>query len=117
MKAITNREVKALLRNVITKGEKAMHLGVVRNDDLLGLLLESNQSYSEEEGNTEKSRLTIDDVIEGCRFFYFVGQEASAMLTLMVVVLSMHQTWRKQAGEVLRLFSRSKPEFEGLSSR
>ncbi|CAA7408437.1 unnamed protein product [Spirodela intermedia] len=95
-----------------------MQLGTAsNNDDLLGLLLESNQNQCEEKKNAERFMMTTEDVIEECRLFYFAGQEmTSVLLTWTMVVLSMHQDWEARAREeFLQVFGGWKLEFEGLN--
>ncbi|KAJ4741631.1 Cytochrome P450 [Rhynchospora pubera] len=114
----TAREVRTLLMGIITKREKAIQSGEATRDDLLGLLLESNMR---EMGQNEKSNsslgMTIDEVIEECKLFYFAGQETtSVLLTWTLVVLSMHPEWQEMAREeVLQHFGRQNPDFDGLS--
>ncbi|KAJ3685045.1 hypothetical protein LUZ61_014209 [Rhynchospora tenuis] len=112
------REVRALVMGIITKREKAIQKGETTKDDLLGLLLESNTSQMEQNGKSDSSLgLTIDEVIDECKLFYFAGQETtSVLLTWTLVVLSMHPEWQEKAREeVLQHFGRNKPDFDGLS--
>ncbi|MQM20989.1 hypothetical protein Taro_054019 [Colocasia esculenta] len=113
----TFREVSELLRNMIIKREKAMQSGIASNDDLLGLLLESNLAYSSEKGDLDKFRMTTEDMIDECKLFYFAGQETtSCLLTWTMVVLSMHPEWQERARtEVLQVFGKDKPDLDGLS--
>ncbi|KAL5751850.1 hypothetical protein ACOSQ2_022357 [Xanthoceras sorbifolium] len=78
-------EVGALLRVIIENRQRSIQVGNDEKDDILSLLLKSNQQ-------TSNDRLTIDDVIEECKLFYFVGQETTAtLLTWSMTLLSMHQ--------------------------
>ncbi|CAL4948617.1 unnamed protein product [Urochloa decumbens] len=109
-----DREIRRILREIIGKREKAMKNGETNNDDLLGLLLESNMRESN--GNA-KLGLTTEDVIEECKLFYFAGMETtSVLLTWTLIVLSMHPEWQERAREeVLSHFGRAKPDFDSLS--
>ncbi|XP_044454037.1 cytochrome P450 72A15-like [Triticum urartu] len=115
MKAI-NTEVKAILRGIIEKRQKYMKNGGTDKDDLLGLLLESNMDYSDADGKTNKG-MTVEDVIDECKLFYFAGMETTAvLLSWTVVLLSMHPEWQDRAREeVLQVFGKNKPDLNGLS--
>ncbi|KAF8696971.1 hypothetical protein HU200_036616 [Digitaria exilis] len=109
-----DREIHKILREVIGKREKAIKNGETNDDDLLGILLESNMRQSN--GNA-KLGLTIEDVIEECKLFYFAGTETtSVLLTWTLILLSMHPDWQERARqEVLTHFGRSIPDFDSLS--
>lgn len=110
------KEVVALLKSMIKQRERAIKNGEAGTDDLLGLLMESNQSTQEgDDGHTVS--LSTEDVIEECKLFYFAGQETtSILLTWTMIVLSIHPYWQDQAREeVLHVFGQTKPTFEGLS--
>ncbi|RWR97381.1 cytochrome P450 CYP72A219-like protein [Cinnamomum micranthum f. kanehirae] len=111
------KEVCSLLRGVIMEREREMKMGNVSNDDLLGLLMESNFKDFQEQGSSNATAMTIEEVIEECRLFYFAGQETTAiLLTWTMVVLSMHPNWQVQAREeVLQVFGKNNPDFDGLS--
>ncbi|PIA26882.1 hypothetical protein AQUCO_08600033v1 [Aquilegia coerulea] len=108
-------EMESLLRNMILEREKVMHMNAVKNNDLLGLLMESN--FKEMFGNTNNVGITIDEVINECKLFYLAGQETSATLFVWTLIcLSMHQDWQEKARqEVLQVFGGQSPDFEGLN--
>jgi cytochrome P450 len=111
-----NDEIELILRGLIEKRIKAMKEGQSPKLDLLGLLLESNIRSTDENGQSNIG-MTIEDVIEECKLFYFGGMETtSVLLTWTMIVLSMHQEWQDRARqEVLDMFGKNKPEYEGLN--
>ncbi|RWV95798.1 hypothetical protein GW17_00041531 [Ensete ventricosum] len=78
--------------------------------------MESNIKHFHECGN-KNAGMTIDEVVEECKLFYFAGQETTAvLLTWTMVVLSMHPLWQARAREeVLQVLGKDKPEFDALS--
>ncbi|XP_048131166.1 cytochrome P450 72A397-like [Rhodamnia argentea] len=104
-----DKEVRALLTGIIRRREKAIRGGEAAGVDLLGLLLESNMK--------ESIGMSLRDVIEECKLFYFAGQETtSVLLVWTMVLLSVHPDWQARAREeVLQTFGSRKPDFNGLS--
>ncbi|XP_038710573.1 cytochrome P450 CYP72A219-like [Tripterygium wilfordii] len=102
-----DRVVKATLRNMIYKKEHAMQNGDT-SCDLLGLLLQ----YKEQ----SDGGMTIEDVIEECKLFYFAGQETTAnLLTWTMILLSMNRNWQEKAREeVLKICGKKTPGIEDL---
>ncbi|GJN18306.1 hypothetical protein PR202_gb05454 [Eleusine coracana subsp. coracana] len=111
-----NKEIESILRGIIEKRIQAVKEGETTKDDLLGLLLESNMRHTDANGQSSMG-MTIEDVIEECKVFYFAGMETtSVLLTWTMVVLSMHPEWQDRARqEVLNLYGKNRPEFDGLS--
>ncbi|KAM0968064.1 hypothetical protein ACFX13_016794 [Malus domestica] len=100
-----DNEIKAILRAAIRKKEQAMENGEVgANNDLLGLLLEGKAQ--------EENSMTIEDVIEECKSFYFTGQETiTTLLTWTMILLCMHPNWQEKAREeVFRVFGKKTPD-------
>ncbi|KAI3516910.1 hypothetical protein L1887_16053 [Cichorium endivia] len=93
-----------------------MKAGESSNDDLLEILLKSNNEEIKQEGN-RKSGLSIEEIIEECKLFYVAGQETTRnLLVWTMVLLGQHINWQERArDEVLHLFRGKNPDFEGLS--
>ncbi|MFS7944324.1 putative secologanin synthase [Helianthus anomalus] len=115
IKAIAH-EVKGLVKGIIDKRVAHMKTGGNSNDDLLGILLDSNYKEIEQYGHT-KFGLSIDDVIEECKLFYFAGQETTAnLLVWTMIMLGQHISWQNCArDEVLKIFGDKKPDIDGLN--
>ena len=111
-----SKEVNSILRELVGKRIEAMKEGEPTKDDLLGLLLESNMRDTDENGQSNLG-MTIEEVIEECKVFYFAGMETtSVLMTWAMVLLSMQREWQDRAREeVIGLFGKTKPEYEGLS--
>ena len=101
-------QIKAMLRDVTCKKQKATQKGESRNGDLLGLLLQCK----EQQGSDGNRRCK-----EECKLFYLAGQETTAnWLTWTLIVLSMHPDWQEKARqEVLRICGKTAPDVEILN--
>ncbi|VAI79602.1 unnamed protein product [Triticum turgidum subsp. durum] len=113
MRAI-DHDIRMIMRGIIGKKERAIKNGEASSNDLLGLLLESNMQQSNGKAG---QGMSIDDIIEECKLFYFAGMETtSVLLTWTLIVLSMHPEWQELAREeVLHHFGRTTPDYEHLS--
>uniref|UniRef100_A0ACD6ACL7 Uncharacterized protein n=1 Tax=Avena sativa TaxID=4498 RepID=A0ACD6ACL7_AVESA len=100
------KEMESTLLGIIGKRVKEMEAGISTKQDILGLMLESSP------------KMTIPDIVEHCKNFFFAGSDTtSILLTWTMVVLSMHPEWQVTAREeVLGLFGKNnKPNYEDIS--
>ncbi|GMI88594.1 PHYB ACTIVATION TAGGED SUPPRESSOR 1 [Hibiscus trionum] len=86
MKLIKRRKMESEINKMEEAGPK----------DLLGTLIEASHS---------SPNMTVQDIIEECKSFFFAGkQTTSNLLTWTTVLLAMHPEWQVQArDEVLRV--------------
>ncbi|OIW06809.1 hypothetical protein TanjilG_03704 [Lupinus angustifolius] len=112
-----DRYIQASLKDMVSKRDQALKAGEVTKNDLLGILMESNQKELQEHGNDKNVRMTLQDIIEECKLFYFAGEQTtSVLLVWTMVVLSRYPDWQARAREeVLQVFGNQKPDFDGLS--
>jgi len=106
------REIQVILKGIVNKRLRAREAGkAAPNDDLLGILLESNL------GQAKGNGMSTEDVMEECKLFYFAGQETtSVLLVWAMVLLSHHQDWQARAREeVKQVFGDKEPDTECLS--
>ena len=79
--------------------------------DFLGVLLKAHHDAD------EKQRISVDEMVDECKTFYFAGQETTnSLLTWTVFLLAVHTDWQEEARkEVLELFGKQKPKPDGVS--
>ena len=115
MRAI-DRELRVKITEMINKKIKAMQAGESSGDDFLGILLESNMNEIKLQGS-KTAGLTIEQIINECKVFYWAGQDTSSTLMLWsLVLLSKHPEWQERAREeILQVFGDKDPYYDGLS--
>ncbi|CAI9775511.1 unnamed protein product [Fraxinus pennsylvanica] len=104
-----DNKIKAMLKEMIQRKERAMQKGESKNGDLLSLLLQCKSHTNND--------MKIEDVIEECKLFYFAGQETTAnWLTWTIIVLSMHPDWQEKARqEVLQICGKKTPDLKDIN--
>ncbi|KAL9258814.1 Cytochrome P450 CYP72A219-like protein [Drosera capensis] len=114
-----DREIKSLLKDIIYNRKHEMEVGKPAKHDLLSILMESSfeELHSHGNGNKQHVKLTLDEVVDDCKLFYFAGQETtSLLLSWIMILLGKHQDWQERAREeVLATFGKDKPTFDGLN--
>lgn len=93
-----SKEIDNYLRDMINKRMNEMKGGAATKSDFLGLLLESN-FQAIEQGN-ESAGLSMQDIINECKLFYFAGHESVGLLLVWTtVMLSRHPKWQEREPE------------------
>ncbi|XP_054816270.1 cytochrome P450 72A68-like [Prosopis cineraria] len=113
-----DRMVEDFVKGIIKKKEKALKAGEAIKNHLLGMLLESNHKEIESQRKHNNAGLmSMKDVIDECKFFYFGGQATtSSLLAWTMMLLSRYTDWQTRAREeVLQVFGNQKPNFDGLN--
>ncbi|KAF6150252.1 hypothetical protein GIB67_016750 [Kingdonia uniflora] len=115
-----DKEIKDMFRELIHKKKKqGMRIGESSGDDLLSMMLQSNsKNYLHENAKESTTNgMSIEEIIEECKLFYFVGQETTSIwLTWTMIVLAMHPNWQENArDEVLQICGRNTPNFESIN--
>ncbi|EFJ22986.1 hypothetical protein SELMODRAFT_416039 [Selaginella moellendorffii] len=97
------REMQALLQDLIKARLSSPSLGT----DLLALMLSAVEEDPGNKVQSSKFKFTIQQLIEECQTFFFVGHETTLMLvTWAMMLLCLHPEWqdlaRKEARQVLQ---------------
>lgn len=108
-----------MLGTIIQRKESMMRTRETNGEDLLSLLLQSNNENSLESTTNNKSNMhmTMEEIIEECKQFYLAGHETtSSLLTWTMIVLAMHPNWQDKAREeVLRVCGKQQPNAAMIS--
>ena len=114
-----DKNITSMLKSLIERKETLMRTGQTNTDDLLGLLLQSNDENSLQSSpqNKNGNKMTIKEIIEECKQFYIAGREtSSSLLTWTMVILAMHPDWQEKAREeVLTVCGKEHPDAKTIS--
>ncbi|KAJ8898771.1 hypothetical protein K2173_005099 [Erythroxylum novogranatense] len=109
-----DRKVKNKIKQIIRSRMKshATNSDPSYGDDLLGLIIGAS-----EHKESSSPKLSMDEIMEECKTFFFAGHETtSSLLTWTAFLLSLHQDWQeKLREEVLRECGMEIPDADMLS--
>ncbi|XP_061994531.1 cytochrome P450 CYP749A22-like isoform X1 [Rosa rugosa] len=107
------KEIRDSIKGIVKKREDKAMNGEEESfgSDFLGLLLKAHHDTN------DIQRISVDDLVDECKSFYFVGQETSnTLLSWTVLLLALHTDWQEKARkEVLQLFGKQTPNPDGLA--
>ncbi|KAF6164585.1 hypothetical protein GIB67_017246 [Kingdonia uniflora] len=82
-----DKELQNLLTNIIYKREQAIKAGEASNGDLVGLMMESNFKEIKKKNGSKKLGMSLHEIIEECKLFYFAGQETTTLLVFYDLIM------------------------------
>ncbi|CAL5382268.1 unnamed protein product [Camellia sinensis] len=104
--------IRDCIVEIIKKREK-LKIGEIERceSDFLGKLLEANHDKDKDKW------ISIEDMVDECKTFYFAGHETTtALLSWTVLLLAIHTDWQDKARrEVLDLFGQNNPNSDGIA--
>ncbi|KAI8527473.1 hypothetical protein RHMOL_Rhmol12G0078300 [Rhododendron molle] len=105
--------IRESILGMINKREEKMVTGEENNygSDFLGSLIKANHDID------EKNRISVDEMVDECKTFYFAGQETTnGLLAWSLFLLAIHTDWQEKARkEVFELFGQQNPNAEGIA--
>ncbi|KAI3796312.1 hypothetical protein L1987_38979 [Smallanthus sonchifolius] len=102
--------IKDCILEIIMKRDEETSINTSVNDYLGELLVASRDE-------DDLKRLSIDDVVDECKTFYFAGHETTAsLLGWIVYLLATHNEWQERAREeVLEVFGNANPNQDSIT--
>ena len=99
------------ITEIIRKREKKGMAGENFGSDYLGLLVKAHLDTN------DSQKISVDDLVNECKTFYFAGQETTnGVLAWIVFLLALHTDWQEKARkEVLQLFGKQNPTHEDIA--
>ena len=108
------RKIKTMLMAIIQP--RLASNGSGYGDDLLGLMLEACLTTEQGEKRDELT-LTMDEIIDKCKTFFFAGHETTShLLTWTMFLLSVYPEWQERLREeVIRECGNANPTADTLN--
>ena len=107
------KEMRNCILEIIRKREEKVMSGEEDSfgSDFLGLLVQAHHD------SNDNQKISVDDLVDECKTFYFAGQETTnTLLAWTIMLLAMHTDWQEEARkEVLSLFGHQNPNLENIA--
>ncbi|TYI38463.1 hypothetical protein ES332_A02G029400v1 [Gossypium tomentosum] len=107
------KEIQDCVMKIVKKREDKVVNGEADSfgNDFLGLLV---NAYHDSDKN---NKLSMEDLVDECKTFYFAGQDTvNALLAWTVLLLAIHGDWQDKARrEVIGIFGNQNPQPEGIA--
>ncbi|MBA0681405.1 hypothetical protein Goari_023211 [Gossypium aridum] len=108
-----SKGIQDCVMKIVKKREDKVENGEANSfgNDFLGLLV---KAYNDPDKN---NRLSVEDLVDECKTFYFAGQDTvNSLLAWMVFLLAIHGDWQEKARrEVFEIFGNQIPDSEDIS--
>ncbi|XP_073131561.1 cytochrome P450 CYP749A22-like isoform X2 [Henckelia pumila] len=107
------KQLRVSILEIVKKREAEASKGQVNDfgSDFLGSLLKVHHDMD------PKNRVSVDEIIDECKTFYFGGQETTySLLCWSILLLGIHTDWQEEARkELIQLFGQENPNSEGIA--
>ena len=104
------KEISNSIKEIVKKREEKVMTGEEDSygSDLLGELIKTHHDAN------ETQRISMEDLIDECKTFYFAGHETlNSLLAWTVFLLSIHSDWQEEVRkEVISLLGQQNPNQE-----
>ncbi|KAJ7548617.1 hypothetical protein O6H91_07G019400 [Diphasiastrum complanatum] len=106
------KTIEDKLRQIV---EKRLQQNETQHNDLLAIMISAYKSQLL--GNQKNLRMSIQDIVDECKTFFFAGHETTAsLLTWTTMLLSLHPDWQERVrAEVMDICGRRTPTSGMLS--
>ncbi|TQD93135.1 hypothetical protein C1H46_021228 [Malus baccata] len=107
-----DKAMRDSITEIIKKREKKAMAGEENfGSDYLGLLVKAHLDTN------DSQKISVDDLVNECKTFYFAGQETTnGVLAWIVFLLALHTDWQVKARkEVLQLFGKQNPTHDDIA--
>ncbi|KZV38335.1 hypothetical protein F511_24094 [Dorcoceras hygrometricum] len=107
------QQLRDSILEIVQKREAEVSKGHANDfgNDFLGSLLKAHHDID------TKNRVSLDEIVDECKTFYFAGQETTyGLLCWTILLLGIHTDWQEKARkEVIELFGQENPNSEGIA--